>query len=251
MRRWQRAVDGARVPGADGGREPQQPFLLAGRVDARSLQLEVGLALSEIRAPIEGGQVPRQHQLARRLHLIAVFDGQRASPANHEVADVGQCPAVDCYDRWDDEDLGATAHRAAVVGDLTADHSRVSRLGACAIGDEWVDRGQLRARDSGERGGESERDQRGSKGESQAKRGQHEAQRHHPSGGDRRQRDDCSGDGGRPRDCNDGRGRVAAEVQPALAHSVRYRRAIRNSASLMPSTSTSSRMFWNPPKFVR
>ena len=221
MRRWQHAVDGARVPGADGGREPQQSILPAGHVDARSLQLEVGLALSEVGAPIERGQVPRQHELARCLHLIAVCNGQRTSPANHEVADVGQCPAVDRYDRWDDEDLGATAHRAAVVGDLTTDHSRVSGLGACAIGDEWVGRGQFRARDSCERGGERERDQRGSKAEGQAKRGQHEAQRRHPDGGNRRQHHDCGGDGGRPRDCNDGRGRVEADVQPARAHSVR------------------------------
>ena len=251
MGRRQHAVDGACVPGADGGGESQQAVVPAGYVDARGLQLEVGLALSEVGAPIEGGQVSRQHQLARGLHLIPVCNGQGTSPADHQVADVGHGPAVDRDHGRDHEDLGATARRAAVVIDLTADHSRVSGLDACAIGDVRIDRRQLRARDSGQRGCERDRDHGGSKGEGEGQRRQDEPQRDHSGGGKRRQRDIGGGDGGRPRDGNDGGGRMQADIKPALAHSVRYLRVITNSASLMPSTSTSSRMFWNPPKLVR
>ncbi len=70
VRRGQHAVDGAGVPGSDRGGEPQQSVALSRHVDARSLQLEVGLALGEVRAPIEGGQVSWERQLARGLHLI-------------------------------------------------------------------------------------------------------------------------------------------------------------------------------------
>src|SRR5438270_7009980 len=55
--RGQHSVDGAGVPGADGGGQPQQAVMLASHVDARRLQLEVSLALSEVRAPIEGRKV--------------------------------------------------------------------------------------------------------------------------------------------------------------------------------------------------
>ena len=120
-----------------------------------------------------------------------------------------------------------------------------------AIGHVGIGRGQLGACDPGQRGGERDRDHRGSKGKSESKGRQDESQRDHPSDGNRRQDDNRGGDGGRPRDRNDGGGRVDADVEPAPVQSVRYRRAITKSASLMPSTSTSSRMFWNPPKFVR
>ncbi len=142
-----------------------------------------------------------------------------------------------------DEHLTAGCGLAAVIGNVVRDDRDTTGKALGSRRSLRICGRQLRTAHSQERTCERDRKDRRPQNERERhardghRNGEHAQRRlgwHEHNG--RRQRET-------PRGREDERGETC--------HKVRKRRAITYSASLIPRISTSSRVFWNPPKFVR
>ena len=160
MRRWEGVVQRRREASSQPGRHRADTGLARGDVERRRLELEIDLALREVRPAGECWKVARQGQLAGGRHHVSECGGGRASPPNQEVSDPRHRRSVGEHRIRFDEDLAAAGDRLAVVGHTPDHHRRTS--GHCGRADRnsRIDRGQLGSTDAQQHRRERQRNQR-------------------------------------------------------------------------------------------
>src|SRR6266851_7949218 len=121
MRRWQRVVQRRGVARAQPRWKGGRAGSIADHIEARRLQLEVDLALGEVRAAVKGRHVAWQHELARRLHVRTESCGGWSAPTHHQVSYPADLRGSDHDLVRLDQDLAAARGWAAVVGNAAGD----------------------------------------------------------------------------------------------------------------------------------
>src|SRR4029079_13098583 len=100
----------------------------------RGVQLQVGLALTQICATVEPRLVDGQPEPAGGLDHVAETGLLRPFPAHDDVAEGPRLAAVDEHLARLDEDLGATRDGTAVIRDPAGEGARLPRHGHRAEG---------------------------------------------------------------------------------------------------------------------